>query len=96
MGPQKTYTPPDPAERARKGKWLGDMIDATCGPCPERTPDDTGVIMNNDLLCNCGKSFIECQTFVDDLLARADSETDQAEKDEQLKFHTWLNRGAKR
>ncbi|MGZ4881778.1 MAG: hypothetical protein ACXV7G_12070 [Halobacteriota archaeon] len=88
-----TYRAPDPEELRKGGQWIADTIDRTCGPCPKRPPDNSGVIMNNELVCNCGHAPLWCKLFFDDLLARADRETNEAEKQELLKFHAWWSRG---
>ncbi|MGZ4905030.1 MAG: hypothetical protein ACXV5I_09495 [Halobacteriota archaeon] len=49
--------------------------------------------MSSALTCNCGHAPLWCKRFFNDILARADVETDEAEKQELLKFHAWGSRG---
>ncbi|MGZ4881782.1 MAG: hypothetical protein ACXV7G_12090 [Halobacteriota archaeon] len=88
-----TYHAPDPEEIRKGGQWIANTIDRTCGPRPKRTPDNSGVIMNNELMCSCGHAPLWCKTFFVNILARAEIEKDEDEKRELLEFHAWWIRG---
>ncbi len=88
---RQKYTPPDPAELARRGQWLYDTTEQLCAACPERIPRDDGAVFIDLLTCSAGKYAWNCKTFLHRLRDRADCEDDQAEKDELLKYHAWLN-----
>ncbi len=92
MKPTLKYVPPDREEDAECGDWIVDTIAQICGACTERTPDGTSVIMSDVFTCSDGIYAFHCETFSDDLLACANSENDQGEKTELMKFYAWLHR----
>ncbi len=73
---RQKYTPPDPAELARRGRWLYDTTEQICATCPERIPREDGALFIDLLTCSSGHYAWNCKMFSAALLVRADHEDD--------------------